>query len=303
MRIKYITPILLSTSILFTLGGCAKIAQPKKKINIIQNSKLSIKSISMDSIQRTKVKKVFYGKAGFYDNKFNGKKTASGEIYDMYAQTASHRTLPFNTIIRVTDMVSKKTSIVRINDRHPIINQHIIELSYASAKELGLIYRGTTDVKIEVIGLSKKKIKLSRPLPISKKVCVGNSCRATFAQIDNNISNLVEPFSLLSKNENNNSDISYFTQSDSEPFEYFPKIDNFFEKTSIQVGAFRRYAGAKVYAKRYSLLNDKYKTVIKNEIKNARPIYRVRIEGFQSEDDAKEFMFQYNLNGAFLVRR
>jgi len=74
-------------------------------------------------------------------------------------------------------------------------------------------------------------------------------------------------------------------------------------KNSIQVGAFRKYAGAKVYAKRYSLLASKYNVDIKENVKNSQPIYRVQIEGFSNKREAKEFMNRYGLSGAFLVRR
>jgi hypothetical protein len=74
-------------------------------------------------------------------------------------------------------------------------------------------------------------------------------------------------------------------------------------KNSIQVGAFRKYAGAKVYAKRYSLLTSKYNVEIKENVKDRKPIYRVQIEGFSNENEAKNFMERYGLNGAFLVRR
>ncbi len=78
---------------------------------------------------------------------------------------------------------------------------------------------------------------------------------------------------------------------------------NLMAKNSIQVGAFRKYAGAKVYAKRYSLLTSKYNVDIKENVKDNKPIYRVQIEGFSNEREAKEFMNRYGLNGAFLVRR
>jgi len=84
-----------------------------------------------------------------------------------------------------------------------------------------------------------------------------------------------------------------------------PRVENtrLLAKNSIQVGAFRKYAGAKVYAKRYSLLTSKYNVDIKKNVKNSQPIYRVQIEGFSNEREAKNFMQRYGLNGAFLVRR
>ena len=72
---------------------------------------------------------------------------------------------------------------------------------------------------------------------------------------------------------------------------------------SIQVGAFRRYAGAKRYERRYSALSSKYRTTIKTGKKDNKPIYRVQIEGFKSKMEAKRFMNSYSIEGAFLVRR
>jgi len=73
------------------------------------------------------------------------------------------------------------------------------------------------------------------------------------------------------------------------------------DEIAIQVGAFRRYAGAKVYAKKYALLSSRYKVEIQAGAKDNKPLYRVRIEGFSSEYKAREFKKKYSLSGAFLV--
>jgi cell division septation protein DedD len=75
------------------------------------------------------------------------------------------------------------------------------------------------------------------------------------------------------------------------------------KNTAIQVGAFRKYAGAKIYMKRYNALSNKYKVSIKTGIKNNRPLHRVRIEGFVNKSEAKKFMYRYAIKNAFLVRR
>ena len=80
-------------------------------------------------------------------------------------------------------------------------------------------------------------------------------------------------------------------------------VKDYSSKRSIQVGAFRKYASAKVYAKRYSLLTSQYNVEIKENVKNNKPIYRVQIEGFSNQYEAKKFTARYGLNGAFLVRR
>ena len=81
-----------------------------------------------------------------------------------------------------------------------------------------------------------------------------------------------------------------------------PTIESFSNKTAIQVGAFRKYAGAKVYAKKYSLLSNRYDVEIKKNVKDNRPLYRVRIEGFSNRSEAKEFISKYGITEAFLVR-
>lgn len=94
-------------------------------------------------------RRVFYGYATWYGGKFHGRRTASGEVYNMYDFTAAHRTLPFGTIVRVTNLKNKKSVIVRINDRGPWIRRNIIDLSYAAARKIGI--GGRVKVKIEVL--------------------------------------------------------------------------------------------------------------------------------------------------------
>ena len=92
------------------------------------------------------------GQASWYGKAHQGERTASGEPFDMHALTAAHRTLPFGTIVRVTDVRSGRSVKVRINDRGPIRHDRIIDLSYEAAKRLGFIARGTARVEITVIG-------------------------------------------------------------------------------------------------------------------------------------------------------
>ena len=91
------------------------------------------------------------GQASWYGKAHQGALTASGERFDMNALTAAHRTLPFGTVVRVKDLKSGKSVKVRINDRGPYRKDRIIDLSYAAAKELGILSRGTARVEITVI--------------------------------------------------------------------------------------------------------------------------------------------------------
>lgn len=90
------------------------------------------------------------GLAVWYGPGFHGRRTASGERYDMYALTAAHPSLPFGTRVRVTNLKNGKSVVVRINDRGPFGGRYIIDLSYAAAKTLGAL--SATRVRVEVVG-------------------------------------------------------------------------------------------------------------------------------------------------------
>lgn len=94
--------------------------------------------------------------ASYYSDDFHGKKTANGEIYNMYDYTAAHITYPFNTIVRVTNLSNDRTIILRINDRKPDTNGRAIDLSLKAAHELRMISTGITKVKVEVLEWGEK---------------------------------------------------------------------------------------------------------------------------------------------------
>jgi rare lipoprotein A len=91
--------------------------------------------------------------ASWYGKKFNGKSTANGEIYDESELTAAHKTLPFGTILKVTNTRNNKTVYVRINDRGPFVEGRSLDLSRGSAKALGMTHRGVVKVKIEELAI------------------------------------------------------------------------------------------------------------------------------------------------------
>lgn len=88
------------------------------------------------------------GMASYYAHKFQGRKTASGERYDKDALTAAHPNLPFDTIVRVVNLRNGKSVDVRINDRGPFVKGRIIDLSYAAAKQVGMIRAGVVKVSV-----------------------------------------------------------------------------------------------------------------------------------------------------------
>jgi rare lipoprotein A len=90
------------------------------------------------------------GKASFYAHRFHGRSTASGETYDESKMTAAHRTLPFGTRVRVTNLENGKAVTLRVNDRGPHRKGRVIDVSYKAAKRLGFVRDGVTRVKVEV---------------------------------------------------------------------------------------------------------------------------------------------------------
>jgi len=92
------------------------------------------------------------GEASYYANKFQGKKTASGELYDKKALTAAHRKLAFGTKVKVTYLKNGKSVVVKINDRGPYAKSRLIDLSHAAAQKIEMLDDGHGKVKLEVIG-------------------------------------------------------------------------------------------------------------------------------------------------------
>ena len=114
------------------------------------NSNIKAPSLSAKN-KNNKHRRVMKGVSSFYAEDFHGKLTANGEVYDMYGLTAAHKTLPLNTIVRVTNLLNNKSLILRINDRGPYVKGRILDCSYGAAKKLDFVKNGTTDVKVEVI--------------------------------------------------------------------------------------------------------------------------------------------------------
>jgi rare lipoprotein A len=92
------------------------------------------------------------GNASWYGEPFHGRRASNGEIYDMYKLTAAHRTLPFETMVRVTNLSNGKSTVVRITDRGPFVDNRIIDLSLAAAREVDSVGAGVVPVRVEVLG-------------------------------------------------------------------------------------------------------------------------------------------------------
>jgi len=102
----------------------------------------------------------FKGNASWYGPDFHGKATSNGEVYNMYDMTAAHKTLPMNTIVKVTNRKNGLQTVVRINDRGPFIATRIIDLSKSAASKINMIGTGTAPVTIEILGFQTKGQKI-----------------------------------------------------------------------------------------------------------------------------------------------
>lgn len=125
MNRRYAVKLIILTGVLVMLAACGSHPPMKRET----------------SYQAT-------GKASYYANKFHGRKTASGEIYYKEKLTAAHRSLPFGTRLRVTNLSNGREVVVRVNDRGPYIKGRIIDVSYAAARKLGMTGQGVVRVRV-----------------------------------------------------------------------------------------------------------------------------------------------------------
>ncbi|PSV99813.1 septal ring lytic transglycosylase RlpA family lipoprotein [Photobacterium iliopiscarium] len=151
----------LSSVMLIVASGCASpevaketvIADTQRPVLIIKpvEYKKEVKPISVPTSTATSKSKVIDGKASYYANMFQGRKTANGQIFDQGKLTAAHRTLPFGTKVKVTNINNHKSVIVTINDRGPFIRGRIIDLSSSAFKAIGNPRTGVLNVTMEIL--------------------------------------------------------------------------------------------------------------------------------------------------------
>ena len=228
----------------------------------------------------------FDGIASWYGPDFHAKKTSNGEIYNMYAMTAAHKTLPMNTVVRVDNLDNGRSTIVRINDRGPFVAGRIIDLSNKAAHEIDMVRKGTARVKVTVLGynglIDDKNApnvnSIEQKPEVEKIEVIEDDVVAT--NINTNIGMVSAPIT-TSKSSSKES-----SKSSSGG------------KFSIQVGAFSLQAGA-------SKTVDEYKAKCpskKIEYVENGGIYRVYIRGFSSYDDGQNFKAKNSLTNAIVVQ-
>ena len=120
---------------------------------------LVVTGLPLSAADTAGIPMLFYGEASWYGDVYHGRTTASGETYDMTMLTAAHRTLPFGTLVRVTNLENDKSVTVRINDRGPFAKERVIDVSRAAASLLDFRTKGTAKVEIRVVQLGDGKMQ------------------------------------------------------------------------------------------------------------------------------------------------
>ena len=106
--------------------------------------------------------RVWTGEASWYGPRFHGRLTANGETFDMYAATAAHPNLPFGSLVRVVNPATRRSQMVRINDRGPYVNNREIDLSYWVACRLGMDQQGIAQVRLELVEVPQRHPKMQQ---------------------------------------------------------------------------------------------------------------------------------------------
>lgn len=227
-----------------------------------------------------KVGQQLRGIASWYGPKFHAKKTSNGEIYNMYAMTAAHKTLPMNTMVRVDNLENGKSAIVRVNDRGPFVAGRIIDLSNKAAHAIGMVRKGTAQVKVTVLGYNGELQNHNAPI---KESVFTNVAKKQEEKIGTPI---VKNQPVIEK---------------IEPMQIEEKTIANVGKYNIQVGAFGRLEGAmQTKAKYEALTNGNYNVKVKKILSGSKYLHKVFITGFDSYNHAQLFKDSNSLNGLIL---
>lgn len=123
----------------------------------VKAKKTKVKKKSLKEQHKNTARKHYQsGVASYYADKFNGRRTANGERFSNAELTAAHKTLPFGTLVEVTNMRNGRSVVVRVNDRGPYTHARVIDLSKTAARQLGMHHSGTAHVKLAVLDKSKR---------------------------------------------------------------------------------------------------------------------------------------------------
>ena len=128
-------------------------------ISCASSNKIASSSPILKQKEPVAVGDIQYGVSSYYADKFHGRRTANGEIFDMYGISGAHQTLALNSIVKVTNLENNKELLIRVNDRGPFIKDRIFDCSYGAAVKLGFISKGTAIIKVEVLEIGNNLYK------------------------------------------------------------------------------------------------------------------------------------------------
>jgi rare lipoprotein A len=208
------------------------------------------------------------GIASWYGKRFHGKKTSTGEVYDMYAMTGAHTILPIPSYAKVTNPVNGRFVIVRINDRGPFKHDRIIDLSYAAAYQLRLIKEGSGLVEVETIDTSPEAL---RKISIDKSIQIASLSKN--ASDENSTPNKATPAAQVTSIEQTSSKVTTVAKTITANTQYY-----------IQAGAFKNEANGNLLQKRIQSLQLGENVGVANVYNDG--LYRVKLGPFTSKSDA-----------------
>lgn len=218
------------------------------------------------------------GQASWYGTKFQGRKTSSGEPYDMFAMTAAHKTLPLPTYAKVTNVDTGKSIVVKVNDRGPFHNNRLIDLSYVAAHKLGIVGRGTGRVVVESID------------PRDHHGKVKNAKAGLFGRnrLANNTDNGNHPKDNVANNESKTIALNVNTM----PKTSVATAKNLAAKNTtnngkifLQLGSFNQKGNAEELAKKIGQFSKQQSRIAENAT-DVGAKYRVRIGPFKNREEA-----------------
>lgn len=220
----------------------------------------------------------YEGIASWYGPDFHGKKTSSGEVYDMYDLSAAHKTLPMNTMIRVTNKYNKKSIVVRVNDRGPFVEGRIVDLSFSAGKKIGLDKTGIAPVTLEVLGYDAAISARLQLKPVPAAVATAEKTAAPVKAVP-------KPKAPVK-----------VAKAEPAPEPELKKAVG--PLYFVQLGSFKNRDGAQKLKDGAAFVFVDREVKITTAQQEDSPLYKVMVGGFKSEDDAKIFIEKNSIMGA-----
>jgi rare lipoprotein A len=246
----------------------------------------------------------FEGIASWYGPDFHSKKTSNGEVYNMYDMTAAHKTLPMNTVVKVNNLENGKSIIVRINDRGPFVKGRIIDLSNKAAHEIDMVRKGTSKVKITVLGYNGEIENSNAPI-----LEVPQTRVASVPEVEAGVDAL-EPLEIKEDNIKT-TNVATFPKAIPSVSSTTTKLSRTQTSNSsfatvgvysLQVGAFSIESGAIKTKNDYQKKFRNNKVDVEKVFVNGKTLHKVFVKGFNSYEDAQNFKNANSLNNAVISK-